>query len=287
MGTLDFPWDDLRYLEALERTGKVGAAARELGISVSTFYRRVAELEGLTGQLCIKRMPSGATLTEFGQSLAHVGRRTRGGLQEVLAQLRLAQTTVEGEVSLTTVIALLPMLHEPLQKLTREHPRLHVTLHLGDDGPSVRQREVDVAVGVMKRPPQGCWGRKLLQLPSAVFATKDAAARTPRRWVVRSLAEVASPESAWERAHAADVAVRAPFHAMVDLCAAGLGLCLMPRLLASRHPGLVEVKDYAHLMAPLERTVWLLTHPDQRKTPRVVALMNALTEAFVEPASHR
>jgi hypothetical protein len=105
----------------------------------------------------------------------------------------------------------------------------------------VRQREVDVAVGVMKRPPQGCWGRKLLQLPSAVFATKDA----------------------------------------------GLGLCLMPRLLASRHPGLVEVKDYAHLMAPLERTVWLLTHPDQRKTPRVVALMNALTEAFVEPASHR
>lgn len=287
MNTLDFPWDDLRYLEALERTGKVGAAARELGISVSTFYRRAGELEALTGQLCIKRMPTGATLTDFGSALAHVGKRTRGGLQEVLAQLRAKETTLEGEVSVTTVIALLPLLEDPLARLTREHPNLQVTLHLGDDGPSVRQREVDIAVGVMKRPPQGCWGRKLLQLPSGVFATREAAARTPRRWVLRSLAEVASPESAWERTHGTDVAVRAPFHAMVELCVAGIGLGLMPKLLAARHPELVEVREFSHLMAPLERTVWLLTHPDQRKTPRVVAVTNALAQAFSSAPSHR
>lgn len=287
MRTPDFPWDDLRQLEALERTGKVGVAARELGISVSTFYRRLGELEALTGQPCIQRRPTGATLTEFGSALAHVGRRTRGGLQEVLAQLRAKQTTVEGEVSLTTVVALLPLLQAPLARLAKEHPGLQVTLHLGDDGPSVRQHEVDVAVGVMKRPPQGCWGRKLLPLPSAVFATREAAARSPRRWVVRSQVEVASPESAWERAHAGEVAVRAPFHAMVELCVAGLGLCLMPRLIAGLHPGLVEVKAFSHLVAPLERTLWLLTHPDQRKTPRVVALMTALGQGLTGDASHR
>jgi DNA-binding transcriptional LysR family regulator len=287
MNTLDFPWDDLRYLEALERTGKVGAAARELGISVSTFYRRAGELEALTGQLCIKRMPTGATLTEFGSALAHVGKRTRGGLQEVLAQLRAKETTIEGEVSVTTVVAFLPLLSEALVKLNRDHPRLQVTLHLGDDGPSVRQREVDVAVGVMKRPPQGCWGRKLLQMPAGIFATREAAARTPRPWVLRSLAEVSSPESAWERTHAGEATVRASFHAMVDLCASGLGLCLMPKLLAARHPALVEVREFSHLMAPLERTVWLLTHPDQRKTPRVVAVTNALAQAFSSAPSHR
>jgi DNA-binding transcriptional LysR family regulator len=171
--------------------------------------------------------------------------------------------------------------------LTKAQPKIRVTLHLGDDGPSVRQREVDIAVGVMKRPPQGCWGRKLLQIPAAVFATREAAARSPRRWVVRSLAEIASPEFAWEHTHGTDVAVRAPFHAMVDLCAAGVGLALMPRLLAQPHPHLIEVREFSHLVAPLERTVWLLTHPDQRKTPRVVAVANALAQAFAAPLLER
>lgn len=277
---MNLSWDDLRYLEALERTGKPGHAARELGISLSTFYRRVSELEQLVGRLCLKRSASGASLTEFGHSLAIIGRRTRTGLTEVFAELRANETAVEGEVSLTTVVALLPLLEAPLARLTQEHPTLNVKLHLGDDGPSVRLREVDVALGVMKRPPQGCWGRKLVQLPVGVFATKEAAARKPRRWVVRSLAEVTSPESAWERQHATDFAVRAPFHALVPLCAAGVGLGLMPRLLASQHPQLVEVKEFAPLVTSLERTVWLLTHPDLRRTPRVVALMGALATAF-------
>lgn len=273
-------WDDLRYLEALDRTGKVGSAARELGISVSTFYRRLAELEQGAGQLCLKRGPSGATLTDFGRSLAQVGRRTRSGLNEVVSHLRTRETEVEGEVSLTTVVALLPLIQGPVAGLTRSHPKLHVTLHLGDDGPSVRLREVDVALGVMKRPPQGCWGRRLGPLPSGVFATKEAAAQKTRRWVLRSLAEVTSPESAWERAHAGDEAARAPFHALVDLCAGGVGLALMPKCLAELHPALVEVPEFAAAAAKLERTAWLLAHPDQRRTPRVVALMDALAAAF-------
>lgn len=277
---MDLSWDDLRSLEALERTGKPGHAARELGISLSTFYRRVAELEQSVGRLCLKRSSSGATLTEFGRSLAIIGRRTRAGLTDVFAELRANETAVEGEVSLTTVMALLPLLEAPLAQLTREHPKLNVQLFLGDDGPSVRQREVDVALGVMKRPPPGCWGRKLTQLSVGVFGTKEAAARKQRRWVVRSLSEVTSPESAWERQHATDFAVRAPFHALVHLCAAGVGLGLMPQRLASQHPQLVELEEFAPLVTSLERTVWLLTHPDLRRTPRVVALMGVLARAF-------
>jgi len=277
---MELPWNDLRYLEALDRTGKVGLAARELGLSVSTLYRRMAELEQEVGELCLKRSPGGATLTDFGRSLAQVGRKTRSGLNEVLTQLRARETQIEGEVSLTTVVALLPLIEPPLAELTLQHPKLHVTLHLGDDGPSVRQREVDVALGVMRRPPPGCWGRKVKQFPFGVFATREAAARQPRRWVVRSLAEGTSAEAAWERAHTEQLAARAPFHALVDLCAAGMGLGLMPKALAARHAQLVELREFAPKLGGLERTAWLLCHPDQRRTPRVVALMNALAGAF-------
>lgn len=279
---MNLQWEDLRYLEAVERTGKVASAARELGVSLSTLYRRVSELEVVIGQLCLHRGPSGGTLTETGHALALVGRRTRKSVDEVLSQLRAQATKVEGEVSLTTVVSLLPFIEAPLAQLNAEHPGLHVTVHLGDDGPSVREREVDVALAVMRRPPQGCWGRKLVRLPYGVFATKEAAARTPRRWVVRALNEATSSESAWEREHATEIAARAPFFATVPLVARGLGLGLMPRLLATKHPSLVELPEFTKSVELLTRTVWLLTHPDQRKVPRIVELMEALAGAFTK-----
>ena len=75
-------------------------------------------------------------------------------------------------------------------------------------------------------------------------------------------------------------AARAPFHALVELCAAGMGLGLMPRAIAARHPHLVELREFAPKLGALERTAWLLCHPDQRRTARVVALMNAVAGAF-------
>jgi molybdate transport repressor ModE-like protein len=273
---MDLQWDDVRYLERIAQLGSVGAAARDLNLSISTLYRRVATLEASLGQLCLVRGPNGGTLTPTGEALAAVGRRTRAGLSEVTGQLRAQATTLEGEVSFTTVSALQPFIERPIAKLAAQAPHLRVVVHLGDAGPSVRRREVDVALGVMHRPSPGCWGRKVARLQSGVYATREALARPERGWVARALAEVSSPESAWERVHAGRIAVRAPFSSLVGLVAAGVGLGLIPRQLAALHPGLVEVSEYKALVADLERPVWLLTHPDLRKTPRVVALMNAL-----------
>ena len=273
-------WEDVRYLEAVERARSVGGAARELDVSASTVYRRIAALEAATGQSCLVRGPGEAMLTEFGASIARVGRQTRKSLAEATGAARARDTGISGEVSLTTVEALLPFLLDPIAEVTARHP-LNVTLHLGDDGPSVRDREVDVAIGIMPRPPSGCWGRRLAQLPCGVFGTKAAIERRPSpRWVVRAAAERYSPESAWEREHATPVAATARFSALVSLVASGVGVGLMPRLLAERHPELVELTDHRASVAGLTRTAWLLTHPDQRRNPRIVVLMKALQSGF-------
>lgn len=280
---MDLVWDDVRYLEAVERTGSVGGAARELGLSASTVYRRIGALEAALGQPCIVRGSTDASLTEAGAALARVGRQTRRALADATGALRARDTELSGEVSLTTVEALLPFLVDPIAELTARHP-LRVTLHLGDDGPSVRNREVDVAVGIMSRPPPGCWGRRLCRLPFGVFGTREALARQPARaWVVRGAAERSSPEAAWEREHATPVAASVPFDAVLALVARGVGLGLLPRLLVGAHPDLVEVTEHRASVAHLERTAWLLTHPDQRRNPRVVALMKALTASFTAP----
>jgi molybdate transport repressor ModE-like protein len=273
-------WEDVRYLEAVGRTGSVGEAARELDVSASTVYRRIGALESAVGHPCLVRGPGAAVLTETGAELAQVGRRTRKEISGVMGRTRAQETAIAGEVSLTTVAALLPFLVEPIGDITARHP-LRVTLALGDSGPSVREREVDVAIGVMQRPPPGCWGRRLGKLPYGVYGTAEVLARKPEPlWVTRALTESYSPESAWERAHAIQAATRAPFDALVSLVAGGVGLGLIPRAIAGLHPQLVEVKEHRARVASLERTAWILTHPDLRKTPRVKALMDELTKRF-------
>ncbi len=131
----------------------------------------------------------------------------------------------------------------------------------------------------------GCWGRRIRRIPFGIYGTREALAREPApRWVLRALAERSSPESAWEREHAGDCAARASFGTLVTLVTRGVGLGLVPTMIAELHPTLVESVSHRASVASLERTAWLLTHPDQRKTPRVVALMNALAKSLATRA---
>lgn len=275
-------WEDLRILDAIVRAGTIANAARDLNVSVSTVYRRIAALEEATGQACIVRGDGEVMLTDAGRSLAKVAHSTRRSLLDVVGSFRARETEITGEVSLTTVESLLPYLAKPIAELSDKYP-VSVTLSLGDRGPSVRDREVDCAIAIVKRPPPSCWGRKLCKLPYGVFGTKQALSRKPERlWVCREEAERSSPESAWERENAGRVAARAKFSAVVDLAAMGVGVALLPRLLAKMKGTLIEATEHRESVEHLTRTAWILTHEDQRKTPRIAALVDALTRWFDE-----
>lgn len=270
-------WEDLRCLEALARLGNVGAAARELGLSASTLYRRVAALEAATGARCLVRGPGPTELTEAGRTLAAAAHRTRDAITRVVGEVRAQGSSLGGEVSLTTVEGMLPFLTAPLAELSERHPEIAVRLHLGDSGPSVRRREVDVAIGVMPRPPANCWGRRLFRIRYGVFGTALAWRRDPVRWVVLGSAMAHLPEAAWEAEHAEHVAVATSSRsAMIALVRASVGVGLLPRPLAALHPELDEQRLERAGLGSLERTAWVLTHESARKTPRVVALTSAL-----------
>ncbi len=273
-------WDDVRYLDAIHTEGAVGGAARALGVSVSTVYRRVAALEEALGTPCLARAGGTELLTPAGRTLAAAGRSSRRAITRAIGEIEEREGARDGVVSVTTVEGLFPLLVDPIAEVQREHG-LRVTLYLGDSGPSVRDREVDVAVGVMKRPPPGCWGRRLARLPYAVFGTPEAIAREPEpAWITRSFDASYAPEAAWERDHVPRSAASAPFAALVALVAKGLGVGLMPRAIAAQHPNLVEWTGHGASTAKLQRSTWLLTHPDLRKSPRVVTLMRALSRHF-------
>lgn len=272
-------WDDLRCLDALTRLGSVGAAARELGLSPSTLYRRIAALEAATGTRCLVRGPGPTELTAAGKALAGAAQRTREAITRVVGDVKSEDDRIAGEVSLTTVEGMMPFLGAPLAALTQRHPLLRVLLHLGDSGPSVRRREVDVAIGVMQRPPADCWGRRLFRIRYGVFGTEEAMQREPLRWVVLGASMGHTPEGQWESKHAEDVALASASRTgIVTLVRAGAGVGLLPRPLAALHPELGELRRYRSSLESLERVAWILTHESAKKTPRVAALTQVLVE---------
>ena len=184
----DVDWNDLRILDAIERHGGIAAAARALGSSTSTLYRRVGSLDAIVGEVCLVRGGDGA-LTDVGAALARVGKKTRGALSDVRAELHDRDTALQGEVSLTAVQALLPFIEGAVASLCRRHPGLALNLHLGDDGPSVRDREVDVALAITPRPPPGCFGRRVARMGFGVFGVQAVVDARPDCFVARAESE--------------------------------------------------------------------------------------------------
>jgi molybdate transport repressor ModE-like protein len=276
-------WDDLRYLEALDRLGTVGRVARELGISASTVYRRIAHLEESIGARCIVHGANAGEgrLTETGLALAAVGRRTAGAIAHVSQTVRFAQQDIGGEVSLTTVEGVIPLITPSIAALTERYPDLRVSLHVGERGPSVRRREVDVALSVMPKPPEGLWGRRLFAIQYGVFGTARAYQAAPLRWVVLGPPAHTTPQGAWEKEHASTVVARTGSLATkIALVRQGIGVAVLPARLAALDPLLIELDRYRSSLEHLERSAWILTHPDLREAPRVRVLMDTLIDAL-------
>ena len=279
---VDPSWDDLRFLESLERLGSATAASRELGVAPSTLYRRIAALEEAAGVVCYSQREGG--VTRVGRELAELARKTKSSLGRVLRQANEAQGAIRGKVTVTTLDGFAPLLTEPLVTLSQTHPEIELMLDVSPRGASIRKGEADIALTSVDKPPRQLVGRKLFSaqcgvygLPHHVETWEDAP------WVVLGPPLSASPIGRWERARALQsrVAVATASRLTLNrLVAAGVGIGAIPHLLAREYPELVEVEALRSNSPDLRLPVWLLTHPELRATSAVRAVMTVLGDAL-------
>ncbi len=272
-------WDDLRYLEALERLGSASSAGRELGVATSTVYRRMSALEGALGVPCLAR---GEGVTRVGRELAELARGTAGRLIEIGRRTHGQRLEVEGSVTISTGDGFAALLAAPMAALASACPRLKIDLHISTTGLSLRKRQADIALSVADRPKPHLIGRRLFPIEFGVFGTQAmAAAPEHARWIVLGWPLQTTREARWERARVPleSVVVATPSRrTFVDLVVAGLGLGLLPRRLARMHPQLVEVTSFRPETESLTRPAWLLTHPELQHHARIAVVMQTLAE---------
>lgn len=277
-------WDSLRYLLAVARAGSVAEAAKQLGVSHSTVYRRVNAFEQDHGVEVFERLPDGYRLTEAGEALIARAASIADAVDDVARSLEQSDE-VGGVVTVAAPEAVGLAICPQLGRLTERHPGLVMSWRLDSSAVNIHRREADVAIRVTREPPETLVGRRLADVRFAVYAARQYLDRRPwsgresARWVVFDGPPAESPQGRWEAANVApdSVALRVDRRVMLDEAVrAGLGAGILPRAVGDTAPRLELIEELVGLTLPL----WVLTHPDLREVPRVRAVIDFVVEVL-------
>jgi DNA-binding transcriptional LysR family regulator len=282
-------WDDLKLLLAVGRSGSLRKAATLLGLGHATLSRRLARLERQLGVRLFDRPSAGAVvLTPAGEELvasaAEMDDLAAGAMRRVAGRdLALTGTL---RVSVNPMIGQF-LLAPAFNEFSQAYP--DVTLEVSADYVSVslERREADVVLRVTETPPETLVGQRFGLIGYGFYASAEAVrAAGGEKAYLRSMPPLLgytgrrdnAAHVPWLRAVLPDAAASLTASEPIQIAAfvrAGGGIARLPCLLAEQDPAFMRLfadkTEYAY-------AIWLLTHADLRKTARVRAFMDFMSE---------
>lgn len=144
----------LEYLVAVARTGNIGRAAKELGVTQPAVSRQLQELEDALGLLLFERTSRGMRLTSSGD---HLCERAQGILRQTREMVSEA-TMLEGEPKGTLRIGAIPtaasyLLDGLVKRLRDRHPGLRLEIsEIQTDTLVQRIEDGGIDVGLLALP---------------------------------------------------------------------------------------------------------------------------------------
>lgn len=285
-------WDDLKIFLTVAAAGSLAGASRRLGISQATVWRRIGALEAALETPLFERRPGGYVLASAGNVLL----KSLDGVQRTIetAGSGLAQSPAgaEGEVRITAPEFPGQALAERLANLARRHPRLVIELLTGSPAASIMAREVDIALRVERSPSAGFALEAVVPIPFNVYAAPSYLKRFGAPKAIddfkghrlidfdRSWAHIAPRP--WQKSggRGASVVFRSNSpHARLAAVRAGLGLVLLPELLARNDPDLSVVLP-TEVVGTLDLMMYVAVQ--LKREPRVIAARDFLVELLGE-----
>lgn len=280
-------WDALRTAWEVARAGTVSGAADALGVHHATVIRHIDALETRLGVKLFQRHPRGYTPTEAGEALAQVGRATDEQFAQLAARLTGIGAGISGDVVITTVPEVCQALLPAFAALRAEHADLR--LHLRTERRVLRLEygEAHVAIRAGARPTEpDNVVQHLAKVPVALFGAQaylDSRGQPvdeqdlTRHLFVAAETDNPAPFYRWlaNRIPTAAVVIRSnDAAARAAALRAGFGLGF---LFDGDHDGLVRAVPAQPDWAV---DLWLVTHVDLHRTPKVQAVLGAIKKGF-------
>lgn len=284
-------WDELRSFLAVARHGSLGGAARALGVNHSTMFRRLNALEGRLGVRLFDRSARGYALTSAGEHMLASAERVEDEIVALERRLLGGDVRLAGTLRVTTTDTLMHGLLGPhLRAFQAAYPAIELELITGNAFFDLSKREADVALRPSRHPGDAMVGRRLAGIAVALYGGRDYLAERGRPASAAELAGHALitgdgslahlPATRWLARHvsgAASVLRCNSWLSQLAAARAGLGLAALPCFLGDPAPELVRVLPPQPTLAG---ELWLLTHPDLRRTARVRAFIETIARGL-------
>jgi DNA-binding transcriptional LysR family regulator len=282
-------WDEIRTAYQVARKGTVSGAAEVLGVHHATVIRHIDALEGRLGVKLFQRHARGYTATEAGTDLLQVAQATDDQFTQLVGRIKGRGEGVTGDLVVTSLVALSPMLTPVLTAFQIANPGLIVRYLTGNRLFRLEYGEAHVAIraGAVPEQPDNVVQPFVSQTMRLVAAESyvarhglpaDEADLVNHYFVGMDSTESRAPFNRWLTA--AVPSERIVFRTMdnitlQDAVLAGAGIGFLPMWERSRREGLHDVlPPRPEWAAPL----WLVTHVDLHRTAKVQAFLAFLKE---------
>lgn len=274
-------WDDIRVFVALVRAGSLSLAGRALNVEHSTVVRRMDALEKALGLRLFDRLPRGWQLTVEGEQLF-----SRAEQMDECAHALLRDASEGAALSGTVRISALPafstaFLAPRLAALQERWAPITLELIGETRMASLTRREADLALRVGRPQDPSLVVRPLGALGYGLFAHEDYLARhAPQDWRFIGFDDSLrdAPEQQWLDRYRAQRPYSVKGNSTLTLHQAalgGLGIALLPHYLAAGSAGLAPI---ASDPPPPRRDLWLVIHPEVRRSARVQLIAQLVTD---------
>ncbi len=274
-------WDDVRVFLALARAGSLTAAARSLRVEHTTVARRIAQLEQALGLHLFDRLPRGWILTSEGEQLA-----ARAAQMEEQAHEFMREAADGAQLSGTVRLSAAPSVGQEflLPRLCAIHPRwASVTLELVVESrvAVLSRREADLALRIGRPQDPGLAARLLGTMAYGLYCRRgytEGRGEADWRFIGYDDSLAHAPEHQWLESlrGSRGYALRAnTLPLQRDAVRMGLGLAVLPHFMAA---GDAQLERLPLAAGPAAREIWLVVHPDVRRSPRVRLIADLLVE---------
>jgi DNA-binding transcriptional LysR family regulator len=283
-------WDEIRTAYQVARLGTVSGAADVLGVHHATVIRHIDALESRLGAKLFQRHARGYTATEAGQDLLQVAQATDDQFTQLSSRIRGRGEGIAGDLVVTSLVSLSPLLSPVMVAFQREHPQIVIRYLTGDRIFRLEYGEAHVAIraGSVPEQPDNVvqpFQRQRMALVAHQsyvdrYGIPATEADLPQHWFVgHDDQDSRAPFNRWlltlisrERMHYRTMDNRS----LRDAICAGAGIGFMP--LWERHAR-TDLVDVLPLRDEWAAPLWLVTHVDLHRTPKVQAFLRHLKEA--------
>lgn len=281
-------WSDIPFVLSVCEAGTLAGAARMMNVNHSTVYRRIEGVEERLGVRLFERHSHGYVMTPAGELFYSRAILLCDGINQIELELGGKDLRLEGQLTVTTTDSLLHSLTPVFSEFQEAHPDVDLRLISDARALDLTRRDADVALRPTLNPPQHWVGRKISNILCASYVSEtywEKAGNLPSedlRWIMLDDDLDQSPMSKitmMKKHQQARVTVVSSVMGVFDAVKSGLGIAVLPSYLGEQASGLLRL-DYP------ERTVvwdlWLLAHPDVRRSARVHAFFDFAAKHVTE-----